>query len=135
MKVYAVFDTNVLVSAMITHNPDSPTVRVIEMVAKGLITPLFNGEIITEYDEVLHREKFNLREEDISNMMELILDNGLVTSRIATMEEFQDPNDVVFFEVALSKEGTYLVTGNTKHFPKNPIVVTPAEMLRIMEKR
>lgn len=135
MKVYAVFDTNVLVSAMITHNPDSPTVRVIEMVAKGLITPLFNGEIITEYDEVLHREKFNLREEDISNMMELILDNGLVTSRIATMEEFQDPNDVVFFEVALSKEGTYLVTGNTKHFPKNPIVVTPAEMLRIMEER
>lgn len=135
MKVYAVFDTNVLVSAMITHNPDSPTVRVIEMVAKGLITPLFNGEIITEYDEVLHREKFNLRKEDISNMMELILDNGLVTSRIATMEEFQDPNDVVFFEVAMSKEGTYLVTGNTKHFPKNPIVVTPAEMLRIMEKR
>lgn len=135
MKVYAVFDTNVLVFAMITHNPDSPTVRVIEMVAKGLITPLFNGEIITEYDEVLHREKFNLREEDISNIMELILDNGLVTSRIATMEEFQDPNDVVFFEVALSKEGTYLATGNTKHFPKNPIVVTPAEMLRIMEKR
>ena len=135
MKVYAVYDTNVLVSAMITHNPDSPTVKVIEMVAKGLITPLFNGEIITEYDEVLHREKFNLREDDILNMMELILDNGLVTSRIATMEEFQDPNDVVFFEVAMSKEGTYLVTGNTKHFPKNPIVVTPAEMLRIMEKR
>lgn len=135
MKVYAVFDTNVLVSAMITHNPDSPTVKVIEMVAKGLITPLFNGEIITEYDEVLHREKFNLREDDILNMMELILDNGLVTSRIATMEEFQDPNDVVFFEVAMSKEGTYLVTGNTKHFPKNPIVVTPAEMLRIMEER
>ena len=135
MKVYAVFDTNVLVSAMITHNPDSPTVRVIEMVAKGLITPLFNGEIITEYDEVLHREKFNLREDDILNMMELILDNGLVTSRIATMEEFQDPNDVVFFEVAMSKEGTYLVTGNTKHFPKNPIVVTPAEMVRIIEGR
>ena len=135
MKVYAVFDTNVLVSAMITHNPDSPTVKVIEMVAKGLITPLFNGEIITEYDEVLHREKFNLREDDILNMMELILDNGLVTSRIATMEEFQDLNDVVFFEIALSKKGTSLVTGNTKHFPKNPIVVTPAEMLRIMEER
>lgn len=135
MKVYAVFDTNVLVSAMINHNPDSPTVKVIEMVAKGLITPLFNGEIITEYDEVLHQEKFNLREDDILNMMELILDNGLVTSRIATMEEFQDPNDVVFFEVALSKEGAYLVTGNTKHFPKNPIVVTPAEMVRIIEGR
>lgn len=29
MKTYAVFDTNVLVSAMITHNPDAPTVKVI----------------------------------------------------------------------------------------------------------
>jgi hypothetical protein len=26
----------------------------------------------------------------------------------------------------------YLVTGNTKHFPKKPIVVTPAEMLEIL---
>ena len=36
------------------------------------------------------------------------------------------------FEVALSKEDAYLVTGNTKHFPKKPIVVTPAEMLEIL---
>ena len=27
---------------------------------------------------------------------------------------------------------TNLVTGNTKHFPKKPIVVTPAEMLEIL---
>jgi hypothetical protein len=38
----------------------------------------------------------------------------------------------VFFEVALSKDDAYLVTGNTKHFPKKPIVVTPAEMLEIL---
>ena len=35
--------------------------------------------------------------------------------------------------VALSKEDAYLVTGNTKHFPKKPIVVTPAEMLEILK--
>ena len=29
--------------------------------------------------------------------------------------------------------GTYLVTGNKKHFPQTPIVVTPAEMLDIIE--
>ena len=40
---------------------------------------------------------------------------------------------MVFYEVALSKENTYLVTGNTKHFPKKPIVVTPAEMLDILK--
>ena len=45
-----------------------------------------------------------------------------------------DADDVVFYEVALSKEDAFLVTGNTKHFPKNPIVVTPAEMLEILKQ-
>ena len=39
---------------------------------------------------------------------------------------------MVFYEVALSKEDAYLVTGNIKHFPKTPIVVTPAEMIEIL---
>ena len=47
-------------------------------------------------------------------------------------EIFPDPKDDVFYEVALSKEGSYLVTGNIKHFPKSPIVVTPAELLEIL---
>ena len=46
MKHYAVFDTNVLVSAMITNNSESPTVKVMEKVADGNIIPIFNYEII-----------------------------------------------------------------------------------------
>ena len=48
-------------------------------------------------------------------------------------KEFPNPKDIVFYEVALSKEGSFLVTGNTKHFPKVPIVVTPAEFLDILK--
>lgn len=135
MIVYAVFDTNVLVSAMITPHSDSPTIKVLEMVADGRIIPLFNREIITEYDEVLHRSKFNLREKDISNMIELFMDRGLITSRIPADEDLADTDDIVFFEVAPSKEGAYLITGNTKHFPKVPIVVTPAEMIQFLEQQ
>ena len=39
----------------------------------------------------------------------------------------------MFYEVALSKDDAYLVTGNKKHFPQTPIVVTPAEMLEILK--
>ena len=39
----------------------------------------------------------------------------------------------VFYEVALSKEGSYAVTWNQRHFPKSPIVVTPEEMLQIVK--
>ncbi|MBR5499650.1 MAG: hypothetical protein IKV75_05775, partial [Bacteroidales bacterium] len=47
---------------------------------------------------------------------------------------FPDPKDIVFYEVALSVEDSFLVTGNLKHFPKKPFVVTPAEMLQIIRE-
>ena len=52
----------------------------------------------------------------------------------ASQETFADEDDRVFYEVALSKEEGYVVTGNTKHFPKSPIVVTPAEMMQIIQE-
>ena len=55
---YAVIDTNVLVAAMITHNEMSPTVKVVEAIGEGKITPLYNEEIVSEYKEVLSRSKF-----------------------------------------------------------------------------
>ena len=45
-----------------------------------------------------------------------------------------DMEDLVFYEVVLEKkeDGAYLITGNKKHFPNNPIVVTAAEFLDII---
>ena len=37
-------------------------------------------------------------------------------------------------EFRLSKEDSFLVTGNIKHFPKKPFIVTPAEMLTIINE-
>ena len=66
--------------------------------------------------------------------MEMVLEKGIQLDRTKADEIFPDPKDVVFYEVALSKEGSYLVTGNIKHFPKSPIVVTPAELLEILRR-
>ena len=46
-----------------------------------------------------------------------------------------DIKDVPFYEVVLEKhnDNAYLVTGNIRHFPKEPFVVTPREMLEILE--
>ena len=40
--IYAVIDTNVLVSALFSTNGTSNPSRVIESVLKGIITPLYN---------------------------------------------------------------------------------------------
>ena len=50
--------------------------------------------------------------------------------------DFSDTEDVVFYEVVMEKRKTdeaWLVTGNIKHFPKEPFIVTPREMLDIIE--
>ena len=129
---YAVFDTNVLVSALMSKRADSPTVLLLDYVLDGRIVLLYNEDIIREYKEVLHRSKFDFSEDSIHDLIELVK-TGLFLDPTESGETFPDIDDRVFYEVALSKEDGYVVTGNTKHFPKSPIVVTPAEMMHIVQ--
>jgi putative PIN family toxin of toxin-antitoxin system len=132
--IYAVIDTNVLVSAMLTHNIQSATFLVMEAMFANKIIPLYNEEIINEYEDVLHRAKFGFSEVEVSQYLKSLRQAGIHSQRFTSTEYFPDPKDVVFYEVALSKEDAYLVTGNKKHFPNKPIVVTPAEMVEILQK-
>ena len=132
--IYAVIDTNVFVSALLSRHSDSATVQVVNAMLKKGICPLYNQEIIDEYQDVLHRGKFRFPSEAIDSIIQTVQESGVSSERIASSEHFPDPKDVVFYEVALSKDDAYLVTGNKKHFPQTPIVVTPAEMLEILKK-
>ena len=132
--IYAVIDTNVLVSSLLTSNLQSSTILVMDAVHANHITPLYNSEILSEYEDVLRRKKFNFADKDISFYLDLIKRNGIDSKRVESGEFFPDPKDAVFYEVALSKENAFVVTGNLKHFPNKPIVVTPAEMVAILQK-
>lgn len=130
--IYAVIDTNVLVSSRLSKNPLAATVEVISKMIDGLITPVYNEEMIAEYTEVLHRKKFNFKEEDIQVLLEFISEYGIHTDRIPYDGNMPDEKDRPFYEVSLSMEDSFLVTGNQKHFPQTPKVVTPAELIEIM---
>ena len=134
MKIYAVIDTNVIVSALLSRHHDSATVKVLNYLYDRVIVPVYNNEIIEEYVAVLKRPKFNFSEETISAVIDAIREGGIDSRRIGSNEQFPDPKDIVFYEVALATEDSFLVTGNTKHFPKKPFVVTPAEMLHIIQE-
>ena len=92
--LYAVLDTNVLVSAVLAaeKGKSSPPWEVLEFVFAGNV--------------------------------------------IQVNENFPDKDDAVFFEVAMGAkeehDDSYLVTGNMKHFPRNPIVVTPAQFICLL---
>ena len=135
-KVYAVIDTNVIVSALISTKPDSIPLIVLSHVYNGPIVPVYNDEILAEYREVLKRDKFHLKPEDIEEALKTIKETGLNLERTPVQgEALPDPKDVVFYEVKMSKEDAYLVTGNIKHFPKKPFVVTPREMIEILNSK
>lgn len=132
-KILAVIDTNVIVSALLDHDRESNPSIVLNNILSGKILPLFNDEILSEYRDVLSRDKFPFRDCDIEDTLCLFQKKGIrVDSTVPVLEDFPDLDDVVFYEVAMSTEGAYLVTGNIKHFPINTIVVTPAQMVDIL---
>ena len=135
-RKYVVIDTNVLVSALITRNENSPTVQILRFLANGNIVPVYSEDIVKEYNEVLRRAKFKLSESLIINLLKDIMDNGLKITELAEVTEtIPDPKDIVFYAVTLSAQDkdAFLVTGNGKHFPEKPFVVTPSELVEILK--
>ena len=57
---------------------------------------------------------------------------GIHAERTHSVFKFSDPGDAVFYEVALSIEESFLVTGNLKHFPLVEKVLLPSELLLLI---
>lgn len=136
MECYAVIDTNVFISALLSKRTDSATVQVLEAVIDGRIIPLYHEDILMEYDEVLHRKKFHLKEETIQVVINAVKQFGVEVFPQPSGEILVDMDDLIFYEVVMEKreDDAYLVTGNQKHYPVRDFIVTPAEMMEIIGK-
>lgn len=136
MRCYAVFDTNVLISSLLTKRADTATARVVDAISSGDIIPLYNQEILSEYNEVLHRKKFSFSEERIQKILLMIRQFGLAVNPSPTGEILVDMDDLVFYEIVMEKrdDNAYLITGNIRHFPERDFIVTPSEMIEILYK-
>ena len=135
MVYYAVIDTNVFISALLSKSANAATVRVLEAMFDGTIVPLYHSDILAEYDEVFHRSKFHFKEETIQLVINAVKQYGVEVFPQPTGEILVDMDDLVFYEVAMEKrdEDAYLITGNQKHYPIRDFIVTPAEMMEIIE--
>ncbi len=135
MKYYAVIDTNVLVSAL--FSAESVPGKVAFEALEGCIIPLINDEIIAEYNDVLYRRKFHFEWSAVKLLIDTIIKRGLPVDAGPVSDFIPDPKDVVFYAVVMEQrksDDAYLVTGNSKHFPTKTFVVTPREMLDIIEE-
>lgn len=130
--IYAVIDTNVLVSALITKNPEAATAKVVRLLLEQEFVPLYDADIIAEYEDVLHRSKFPILKETADALISFVIENGIESSRVNFAESMPDEDDRVFYEISLSQEDSFLVTGNLKHYPTSPRIITPAQFLEIV---
>ena len=130
--IYAVIDTNVLVSALITKNPEAATAKVVRLLLEQEFVPLYDADIIAEYEEVLHRSKFPILKETADALISFIIENGIESSRVDFEESMPDEDDRVFYEVSLSQDDSFLVTGNLKHYPMSPRVITPSDFVNLI---
>ena len=96
MKV--VFDTNVLVSAILTNGTPA---AIADLMANEKLMPFYNDVIIEEYWDVLHRPKFNFQNVQINKLLDSIVKVGVavevnVYSNIKMLHE----DDRKFYDVA-----------------------------------
>ena len=121
-----VIDTNVLVSALWSRN-GSPA-KIISLVINGNLIPCYDHRIMNEYQEVLKRPKFGFSEADINALLGWFTAVGHSVIAEPLPIDFVDESDKKFYEVAKFCRAT-LITGNLKHYPNDPSVVSVPDFL------
>ena len=125
-----VLDTNVLVSALWSEHGNP--YRILEMFFNGEIALHYNDEILEEYNEVLYRDRLGFSEEKVFGLLSEIIENGRYVDAPKSGIPFIDEDDRKNYDTAIAS-GAVLVTGNKKHYPEEPIILSPAEFLESVE--
>lgn len=125
MKI--VIDTNILVSALL--KPMSKADLLISYVIAGKVMPCYDSRIMEEYREVLFREKFEFSIEQVNSILENFVNAGeyVIPSELPDIKLI-DEDDRAFYEVAKFCN-VLLITGNTRHFPEDSMIMTLSDFL------
>src|SRR5260370_4617266 len=129
--IRVVLDTNIIVSAYLNQN--GPPFRVLKLALAGLVRLCASGPILAEYQELLERKRLPMDARRASLFLKKIRDASLLVKPVPGLSiKLPDPDDRIFLECAEAAKADYLVTGNTKHFPKEwkyTKRITPAAFL------
>ena len=121
-----VLDTNVLVSALWTPAGNASTI--VGLILSDRIVPCFDYRIIDEYLAVLRRPRLAFSAGQVNQLLNEITGRGLSVTVSPSEIALSDESDRKFYDVAKFCEA-YLVTGNIRHYPDDPDIISPASFL------
>jgi len=92
---------------------------------------VYNTTILLEYVDVMNRPKFknNIDHDLILNFVNTIMNIGLAFDPIPSTKPFADESDRIFYDTAKNSD-SFLITGNIRHFPKEPFIMLPGDFLK-----
>ena len=123
-----VLDTNILVSALLS--PMGNPAKIYRMFLTGMLSLIFSADIFDEYQDVLHRPRLRIPAGDAEMVLAAIRQCGQMIEPAVSTFTMTDEDDRVFYDTAKSA-GAFLITGNTKHLPDEPFILTPAKFLEL----
>jgi len=124
-----VLDTNILISSLWSKN--GAPAKVVQKVLENQVVICHDYRIMNEYKQVLHRPKFSFDPSDIRDLLEFIQRSGLSVTAEPDNTFFTDDSDRKFYDIAKAL-GAYLITGNTKHYPVESFIMSPADFLNMI---
>ena len=78
MVYYAVIDTNVFISALLSKRADAATVRVLDAMFDGKIVPLYHEDILAEYPNESLSVRFLSRDIQLHELKDSTITNIMI---------------------------------------------------------
>ena len=63
-----------------------------------------------------------------------IVEMGIVFEPVTSLVPMPDEDDRIFYDTA-KESGAFLITGNKKHYPDEPFIMTPSDFLYTLVKK
>ena len=133
--VRVVFDTNVVVSAMLLAH-SIPCQALDRVLREG--RPLISAATVAELDAVIHLPKFDkyLTEEDRVEFLTALVHEAELVAVVERVAGCRDPRDNKFLELAVSGRATHVVTGDADLLVLHPFrsirVVSPSAFFALV---
>ena len=132
-----VFDTNVLVSALL-FDTSKPAQAFFTALRDGEV--LLSADVISEISEVLGREKFRryVTEEERSRFLRSLLQEAKLIEIEEKIQACRDPEDDKFLELVVNGSADCIVSGDDDLLTLNPFrdveIITPSKLLATSSK-
>ena len=134
-----VLDTNVIVSALLSKG--IPSQIITELVLPKRVLVCLSESVLSEYIEVLNRDKFS-KYVNFKTQAEIVIariqEIAVMYIPQITVNLLSDSSDNKFLELAIAANADYVVTGNTRHFTiseiENTKIMTPTQYWELNEE-